>query len=81
MDAQQPAHRYAASDCLTGRVKPDAFAAVMATGIVSIAARDHGWDVVSSVLAVIAAVLLPVLMVPIFAPASVRSPDTVSGSA
>jgi Voltage-dependent anion channel len=44
-------------------VKPDAFAAVMATGIVSIAAQDHHWDVVSSVLAVIAAVLLPVLVV------------------
>jgi hypothetical protein len=44
-------------------VRPDAFAAVMATGIVSIAAADHGWDVLSALLAVIAAVLLPVLVV------------------
>lgn len=44
-------------------MRPDAFAAVMATGIVSIAAADHGWDVVSAVLAAIGAVGLPVLMV------------------
>ncbi|HKV19179.1 MAG TPA: tellurite resistance/C4-dicarboxylate transporter family protein [Mycobacterium sp.] len=43
-------------------MRPDAFAAVMATGIVSIAAADHGWDVVSAVLAGIAAIGLPVLM-------------------
>jgi hypothetical protein len=35
----------------------------MATGIVSIAAQDHGWDVVSALLAAIAAIGLPVLMV------------------
>jgi tellurite resistance protein TehA-like permease len=43
-------------------VKPDAFAAVMATGIVSIAAADHGYHVISDVLAVLAAVALPVLV-------------------
>jgi hypothetical protein len=43
-------------------VKPDAFAAVMATGIVSIAAKDHGWDIVSTVLATVGAVGLFVLM-------------------
>jgi tellurite resistance protein TehA-like permease len=44
-------------------VKPDAFAAVMATGIVSIAAADHGYRVVSDVLLVLAVVALPVLIV------------------
>jgi tellurite resistance protein TehA-like permease len=44
-------------------VKPDTFAAVMATGIVSIAAADHGFGVVSDVLIVLAAVALPVLIV------------------
>jgi tellurite resistance protein TehA-like permease len=44
-------------------VKPDSFAAVMATGIVSIAALDHGYGVVSDVLIVLAAVALPVLIV------------------
>ncbi len=44
-------------------MKPDSFAAVMATGIVSIAALDHGYGVVSDVLIVLAAVALPVLMV------------------
>ena len=44
-------------------MKPDAFAAVMATGIVSIAALDHGFDVISEVLIVLAAVALPALIV------------------
>ena len=44
-------------------MRPDVFAAVMATGIVSIAAEDHGLRVVSEVLIVVAAVALPVLMV------------------
>jgi tellurite resistance protein TehA-like permease len=44
-------------------VKPDSFAAVMATGIVSIAAVDHGYAVISQVLIVLAAVALPVLIV------------------
>ncbi|AGB25833.1 tellurite resistance protein-like permease [Mycobacterium sp. JS623] len=44
-------------------MKPDSFAAVMATGIVSIAAADHGFDVISGVLIVLAAVALPVLIV------------------
>ncbi|MGZ8749029.1 MAG: tellurite resistance/C4-dicarboxylate transporter family protein, partial [Mycobacterium sp.] len=44
-------------------MRPDVFAAVMATGIVSIAAADHGFSVISEVLIVIAAVMLLVLMV------------------
>jgi tellurite resistance protein TehA-like permease len=44
-------------------VKPDSFATVMATGIVSIAAVDHGYGVISDVLIVLAAVALPVLIV------------------
>jgi tellurite resistance protein TehA-like permease len=44
-------------------VKPDTFAAVMATGIVSIAAMDHGYRVIGDVLIVLAAVALPVLIV------------------
>jgi tellurite resistance protein TehA-like permease len=43
-------------------VKPDAFAVVMATGIVSIAAAYHGYDAVSDGLAILAALLLPVLV-------------------
>lgn len=45
------------------RPPPDVFAAVMATGIVSIAAADHGYLWISVALAVIAAVALPVLVV------------------
>lgn len=44
-------------------MRPDAFAAVMATGIVSYAARDNGYPIVSMPLAVIAVVLLPALMI------------------
>jgi hypothetical protein len=44
-------------------VRTDAFAAVMATGIVSIAALDHGLVLVSRILVVIAAAALPVLVV------------------
>ena len=44
-------------------MKPDTFAAVMATGIVSIAASDHGYRVVSVVLMVMAACALPVFIV------------------
>ena len=44
-------------------MRPDAFAAVMATGIVSIAAADHDLDVISAALAAVAAVALPVLVV------------------
>jgi hypothetical protein len=44
-------------------VRPHVFAAVMATGIVSVAMLDHGHRLVSAVLAVIAVALLPVLMV------------------
>jgi hypothetical protein len=40
-------------------VKPDTFAAVMATGIVSIAALDHGYRVISVVLMVTAACASP----------------------
>jgi hypothetical protein len=38
------------------------FAIVMATGIVSISAADHGYGVISITLAILAAVALPVLM-------------------
>jgi tellurite resistance protein TehA-like permease len=44
-------------------VKPDTFAAVMATGIVSIAAVDHGYRVISDIFIVLAAVALPMLIV------------------
>ncbi len=44
-------------------MRPDVFAAVMATGIVSIAAADHGHHVISDGLVVVAAVALPVLIV------------------
>lgn len=44
-------------------MRPDAFAAVMATGIVSIAAADHGYRGISSVLVMLAAVALAVLLV------------------
>jgi hypothetical protein len=43
-------------------MRPDAFAAVMATGIVSVAAADNGVDVVSVLLAVIAILALPALV-------------------
>lgn len=42
-------------------MRPDAFAVVMATGIVSIAAADHGYRVISGALIVLATVLLAVL--------------------
>lgn len=45
------------------RPRPEVFAAVMATGIVSIAAADHGHRWISGGLAVVAAVMLPVLVV------------------
>ncbi|BBX05874.1 tellurite resistance/C4-dicarboxylate transporter family protein [Mycolicibacterium aichiense] len=45
------------------RPPPDVFAAVMATGIVSIAAADHGYRRLSVALAVIAVAALPVLVV------------------
>ena len=44
-------------------MKPDTFAAVMATGIVSIAALDHGLGVISDALIVLAAAMFPVLIV------------------
>lgn len=45
------------------RPPPDVFAAVMATGIVSISAADHGYRWISLALAVIAGCALPVLVV------------------
>src|SRR3954471_3560148 len=63
MDPEQPAHRHSSPRHRTGSVRPDAFAAVMATGIVSVAAADHGYDGVSDVLAVISVALLAVLTV------------------
>ncbi len=44
-------------------MKPDAFAAVMATGIVSIAAADHGFHGISDVLAVISVALFAALVI------------------
>jgi hypothetical protein len=44
-------------------MRPDVFAAVMATGIVSIAAADHGYRVISAGLLVVAAVAFAVLIV------------------
>lgn len=44
-------------------MRPDAFAAVMATGIVSVAALDHGYRFVSDGMLLVAVVLLPVLTV------------------
>lgn len=44
-------------------MKPDAFAAVMATGIVSIAALDNGFRIVSGALAAVAAVVLVLLVI------------------
>jgi tellurite resistance protein TehA-like permease len=44
-------------------VRPDAFAAVMATGVVSIAAEDHGYHVISDGLVVVAALLLAALVI------------------
>jgi Voltage-dependent anion channel len=44
-------------------VRPDAFAAVMATGIVSIAAADHGFHGISDVLAVISVALFAALVI------------------
>lgn len=44
-----------------GGLPPDAFAIVMATGIVSVAARDHGYATASAVLAVLAGGALAVL--------------------
>ncbi|MGV9801217.1 tellurite resistance/C4-dicarboxylate transporter family protein [Mycobacterium sp. NPDC003449] len=43
-------------------MRPDAFAAVMATGIVSVAAADHGYRRISAALAALAAVFLVVLI-------------------
>ncbi|TGB40307.1 tellurite resistance/C4-dicarboxylate transporter family protein [Mycolicibacterium peregrinum] len=43
-------------------MKPESFAAIMATGIVSISALQHGYGVISWPMAVLAAAGLPVLM-------------------
>jgi tellurite resistance protein TehA-like permease len=56
-------------------VKPDVFAAVMATGIVSIAAADHGYDTISDGLAVLAAIGLPVLVLAALIVWSRQPPD------
>jgi tellurite resistance protein TehA-like permease len=61
-------------------MKPDVFAAVMATGIVSIAAADHGQRIVSDGLAVLAAAGLPALVAAaavswVSDPPDVRDPD------
>jgi hypothetical protein len=61
---------------------PDVFAAVMATGIVSIAAADQGYRWISLGLAVIAGCALPVLVVVCAlswrrSPPDVRDPDVL----
>ncbi len=58
-------------------MKPDVFAAVMATGIVSIAAADHGLDIISDALAVVAAIGLPILVVAVLV-SWLRDPPDVS---
>ena len=63
VDTQQPAHRHPSPGGRTAGMRPDVFAAVMATGIVSIAAADHGYGVVSGGLVVVAAVAFAVLIV------------------
>jgi hypothetical protein len=65
-------------------VRPDALAAVMATGIVSIAAADHGFDGISQALVVLAAAGLVVLAgVGVFAwrhqPLDFAAPETPIG--
>lgn len=52
---------------------PDVFAAVMATGIVSIAARDHRYFALSDSLGVLASLGLGVLVVVVIAAAAARS--------
>ncbi|OBF56263.1 C4-dicarboxylate ABC transporter [Mycobacterium sp. 852002-50816_SCH5313054-b] len=59
---------------------PDAFAAVMATGILSIAARDHGYQAISEILGVLATLSLLALIVLVvvtraLAPWDLRDPD------
>lgn len=44
-------------------MRADGFATVMATGIASVAAMDHGYGVVSDVLVAVAAIMLPALVV------------------
>jgi Voltage-dependent anion channel len=45
------------------RLRPDAFAAVMATGIVSTAAEDHGYRLISAALAALGAIALAALVI------------------
>lgn len=65
-------------------MKPDVFAVVMATGIVSIAAADHGYRIISGGLLVVAALALPVLIVMVATfwrrnPFDLRDPDVGLG--
>lgn len=56
-------------------MKPDAFAAVMATGIVSIAAADHGYPTISDGLGLLAAAGLVTLVVVAAISWSTQPPD------
>ena len=84
MDTQQPAHRYSALSrgialkfvrlrAVDIEPTPDVFATVMATGIVSIAARDHHYSSLSGVLGVLATFGLAVLVAVVVAAAAARS--------
>ncbi|OBG30185.1 tellurite resistance/C4-dicarboxylate transporter family protein [Mycobacterium sp. 852002-51057_SCH5723018] len=54
---------------------PDAFAAVMATGVLSIVARDHHYRAISDTLGVLATVALGVLVVLVLATRAIASWD------
>jgi tellurite resistance protein TehA-like permease len=84
MDSQQPPYRYPTpGNRITLKFvnlrladvepTPDVFASVMATGIVSIAARDHHYSKLSDALAVLASLGLAVLVAGVIAAAAARS--------
>lgn len=62
MDSQQPAHWHSAFGGGAIRLTPDVFSAVMATGILSIAARNHHYAWLSGTLGILASVGLLVLV-------------------
>jgi drug/metabolite transporter (DMT)-like permease len=60
-------------------LRPDVFAVVMATGIVSFAADDHDYQLISAALAAVAAVALAALVVLAVRRWDTRDPDVVLG--
>ena len=85
MDAQQSAYRHpapgrgATRGTVTIRLadaepSPDVFAAVMATGVLSIGARDHGYGWISDTLGVVATGGLVFLVALVIATAAMPSP-------